>query len=119
MEKVKSKMSKIMDGIEEPKPETKGMTLLERSQSKPSDEYYTREEDVEKLEALFRDILKSAAYVYCPFDGEESAFVTVLRGMGYDVRNTQDDYRTHGDLFRKCKEEGGIVFSNPPFFRNA
>ena len=109
-EKKKCKLSKCFDGIEEVI-ETKGLTLLERSQTKPSDEYYTQAETVERIEEAIRPYIKGRK-IWCPFDAEWSQFVKVLRAKGYDVINTADDYKNH---LEEIKASGAVVVSNPPF----
>lgn len=109
-----SKLGKIMDGVSEER-ETKGQTLMERSYTTPSDEYYTTRETVEALEDQFRPVLYERT-VICPFDGDNSEFVLVMKEKGYRVINWADDYREHlGEMQALCDQENAIVFSNPPF----
>jgi len=105
-----SKLSKCFDGIDEVA-ETKGLTLLGRSQTKPSDEYYTQAETVERIEEAIRPYIKGRK-IWCPFDRDDSQFVKVLRAKGYEVKNTADDYKNH---LKEIKESGAVVVSNPPF----
>lgn len=79
-------------------------------QNNPNDEYYTRYEDV-TLQLDEFDL--SDKIVYCPADGEESAFVKYFKQPGTckELIYTSDDFRTHEDIFQKVD----IVVTNPPF----
>ena len=109
-EKKKSKLSKCFDHIDEIE-ETKGLTLLQRSQTKPTDEYYTQAETVERIEEAIRPYIKGCK-IWCPFDADYSQFVQVLKAKGYEVINTSDDYKNH---LEEIKASGAVVLSNPPF----
>ena len=111
----KNKLAKCLDGVDEPKTETKGLTLRERTQTIPSDEYYTTRETVEFIIDNFSEFLSNRPYIYCPFDTEDSEFVKVLKERGYNVKYTSFDFFDHLEDVQKCKEDGGIILSNPPF----
>lgn len=110
-----NKLAKCFDGVDEPKTETKGLTLSERAQTTPSDEYYTTRETVELIIDNFSEFLSDRPYIYCPFDTEESEFVKVLKERGYNVKYTSFNFFDHLEDVKKCKEDGGIILSNPPF----
>ena len=111
----KNKLAKCFDGVDEPKYESKGLTLYERTKSRPSDEYYTTRETVETIIDNFSEFLSNRPYIYCPFDTEDSEFVKVLKERGYNVKFTSFDFFDHLEDVKKCKEDGGIILSNPPF----
>lgn len=110
----KCKLQKCRDGIDEPKYQSKG-TLNERTRMNTSDEYYTTRETVELILDNFSEFLDNRPYIYCPFDTEDSEFVKVLKERGYNVKHTSFDFFDHLEDVKQCKEEGGIILSNPPF----
>ena len=83
----------------------------------PTDEYYTKLEEVEFIFDIFiiKDELKDKI-IYCPADGEESNFVKYLIQHKDDIQYkeliyTSDDMMTHEDLFQKAD----YIITNPPF----
>lgn len=83
----------------------------------PSDEYYTKYEEVEFIFDTFiiKEELKDKI-IYCPADGEESNFVIYLKQHKDDFQYkeliyTSDDMMTHEDLFQKAD----FIITNPPF----
>jgi len=79
------------------------------------DEYYTT---IEEVEFVFNTILDENfkdKILYCPFDGEESAFVKYIKEhkeIGYkELWFTSDDFKNHEDLIEKAD----VIISNPPF----
>lgn len=58
--------------------------------------------------------LRPGSKVWCPFDKEESLFVRVLRGRGFDVVATHIE--TGHDFFQTPTPEGvDYIISNPPY----
>lgn len=81
-------------------------------QFKHDDEWYTTKEDVQHF--LDNAQIPKNKVIWCPFDWEDSNFVTVLRSNGYTViashiSNGQDFYT----YVPKAKYD--IIISNPPF----
>lgn len=81
-----------------------------------SDEWYTREEDVERIVPYIREHMRGKDKpILCPFDCAESAFVKVLTRNGFNV--------VYGDLLHDGKDffkdwdfnEYALIISNPPF----
>lgn len=76
---------------------------------KASDEYFTPEYAVKPL----LKYLKKNQLIWCPFDKENSAFVSVLEGAGHRVIASHID---NGENFFFYKpEDYDIIISNPPF----
>ena len=83
----------------------------------PSDEYYTKYEEVEHIinNILIKSDLKNKI-IYCPADGEESNFVKYFKDHKDDLQYkeliyTSDDMFTHEDLFQYAD----YIITNPPF----
>lgn len=83
----------------------------------PTDEYYTKYEEVKEIfeEILIKEDLKDKI-IYCPADEEKSNFVKYLKEHKDDIQYkeliyTWDDMMTHEDLFIKAD----YIITNPPF----
>lgn len=91
-------------------------TRLFHKQGNKYDEYYTT---LEEVEYIFNSVINedfTDKIIYCPFDGDESAFVKYIIGeykkLGYkEFWYTSDDFKNHEDLIEKCD----VIISNPPF----
>lgn len=57
--------------------------------------------------------LKPGATIWCPFDMEDSAFVRVFSGNGFQVVHSH--IRTGQDFFRMDTPECDYIISNPPY----
>ena len=84
---------------------------------KASDEVYTPEEAVKPLIKHLLDYQKrhqkTTLTIWCPFDTEESNYVTVLRNAGFEVIATHID--NGQNFFYYEPEQYDIIVSNPPF----
>lgn len=79
-----------------------------------SDEYYTREEDVEYLMKKLTSQLNlpdQNKLIWLPFDSDSSEFTKYCKKHKLNYINTSDDYKKHNDVLAKCD----IIISNPPF----
>ena len=90
-------------------------TRIFHKQGNKNDEYYTI---IEEVEYIFNEVIKedfNDKIIYCPFDGDESAFVKYIsehKELGYkDLWWSSDDFKNHEDLIEKCD----VIISNPPF----
>lgn len=80
-------------------------------QSMNGDEYYTLQNAVDMIiPYVVRGGYKK---IWCPFDKEDSKFVTTLRDKGFDV--SYGHIETGQDFFGYKEPLGEIVVSNPPF----
>ena len=81
---------------------------LTSKSTKESDEVYTPHYAVKPI----LKYLKPNSTIWCPFDKEWSAFVSVLKDAGHKVIFTHIDT---GDNFFFTKRECDYIISNPPF----
>jgi hypothetical protein len=84
---------------------------------KASDEVYTPEEAVrpliKHLQVYQQECQKEKLVIWCPFDTEESNYVTILREAGFEVIASHID---NGQNFFYYEPEAyDIIVSNPPF----
>lgn len=83
---------------------------------KEDNEWYTTKEDVKYF--LDRANIPKNKIIWCPFDKENSNFVTVLREYGYKVLYSHID--DEKDFFNYSPAENwDIILSNPPFKNKA
>lgn len=74
-----------------------------------NDECYTPAYVVEEIIPY----LPKDKIIWCPFDKEDSAFVTVLKYHGFNVVNSHIEYGQ--DYYEYEPEKWDIMVSNPPF----
>lgn len=75
------------------------------------DEYYSPQNVVDMITPyILRGGYKK---VWCPFDKEDSKFVTTFKNLGLDV--AYGHIETGQDFFDYSEPQGEIVVSNPPF----
>lgn len=79
----------------------KTVTFSQMIKKSNTDEWYTTAENVEMIVPFLKN--KGAKKILCPFDKKQSAFVTVLKGNGFDV--TYSHIETGGISLRSrtCK----------------
>ena len=75
------------------------------------DEYYSPQNVVDMIVPY---ILRGGyRKIWCPFDTEESKFVTTFTDLGFEVVHGHID--TGQDFFSFQEPQGDVVVSNPPF----
>lgn len=79
---------------------------------KEDNEYYTFRKDVKNF--LDNVSIPKDKIIWCPFDTDNSAFVSVLKENGYQVINTHIDNGEDFYLYEPL-EHYDIILSNPPF----
>lgn len=77
---------------------------------KTDDEYYTPEYAVE----IIKPYVKPKSKIWCPFDKNESNYVSVFRRGGYEVVNSHIEYGQ--DFFdMEVPTDIDYIISNPPY----
>ena len=76
------------------------------------DEWYTTREDIQYF--INKAQIPKKKVIWCPFDLDESNFVTVFRKNGYKVINSHKNIGKDFYQFEP-KQDWDIIVSNPPF----
>lgn len=77
-----------------------------------NDEYLTPHWATKPIIKYLPTASQGGVRVWCPFDKDESFYVTDLRAAGYDVINTHIEY---GQDFFETNIECEYIISNPPY----
>lgn len=75
------------------------------------DEWYTTKEDIQYF--INNAKIPKDKIIWCPFDLDDSNFVTVFRSNGYIVENSH--LRYNQDFYFYEPKKWDIIISNPPF----